>query len=146
MRMNRTSAITVAALAAFVPMMAAQGAAVAAPTAPKITVTPSTKLADGATVSVSVSGFKGSEDLFVVECAMPKPKQIACDLQDGKMFKTDAKGGGEVKVTVHKTYTSSTPDGKPGPKVDCSKQQGGCVLGAGNIQSKELAGAPISFK
>lgn len=148
MRLTKKSSViagsAAVALGLVGPVLVGQ-AATAAPTAPAIKVNPSTGLKDGQSVDVSVSGFKGSEDLFVVQCAMPKPKEIACDLKDGAMFKTDGKGGGSTKVTVHSSYQSQTPDGKSGPKVDCAKIQGGCVLGAGNMQSKELAGAPIKF-
>jgi hypothetical protein len=111
--------------AASVGAVAAAGAAVLAFAAPaaaaaSITVSPSSGLKDGQTVSVSISGFApNASNINIVECLTSGTGASDCDVNDGKLFqKTDANGALTVSMTVRATFNS----------VDCTKAQ--CMIAA----------------
>ena len=114
-RLGAASAGAVATVGAAVLAFAAPAGAAAS-----ITVSPSSGLKDGQTVSVSISGFApNASNINIVQCLASGSGASDCDVNDGKLFqKTDANGALTVSMTVRATFNS----------VDCAKQQ--CMIAA----------------
>ncbi|RJQ75869.1 enediyne antibiotic chromoprotein [Amycolatopsis panacis] len=106
------------------------------------TVTPSTGLADGATVSVAVSGFGAGQNVFVTECA-GAAATLVCNVDGISQLTTDAAGAGSTTTKVAKSFQGKDQSGKP-VTVDCTTVAGGCLIGASN-EAQERATAAISF-
>jgi hypothetical protein len=131
------AAVCAAVLAVSVP-------ASAAPSAPGVAVTPSTGLADGATVTVDVTGFGAGEPVSVSECAgTPGTDSLVCDVAAIKQVTTDSAGAGSTTTTVHKTFEGQDQSGNP-VAVDCATVPGGCFIGATD-QAQTYTTAAISF-
>ncbi len=76
------------------------------PTVPRgnrqATVTPSSGLADGETVSVAWQGLTPGQNVNVLECAKNPPTAAGdCDLQSGKLLQPDPTGAGSLSLVVH---------------------------------------------
>ncbi|GAA3262628.1 enediyne antibiotic chromoprotein [Nonomuraea helvata] len=121
--------------------LAAQPAAFAA-AAPGVSVTPSTGLSDGGTVTVAITGAGANEQYLVSQCATVNDK-LACNVEAGKTVTTDASGSSSASLTVRKSFQGVTPEGTPVGTVDCATTT--CSVGAGN-QTVYLGSQQISFK
>jgi hypothetical protein len=69
---------------------------------PSITVSPSTGLTNGQTVTVHGTGYTANvKTINVVECPVSGASQNACDITDAKLFQsTDASGSFTVQMSV----------------------------------------------
>lgn len=66
------------------------------------TVTPSSGLTDGQTVSVAWQGLTPGQNVNVLECAKNPPTAAGdCDLQSGKLLQPDPTGAGSLSLVVH---------------------------------------------
>jgi hypothetical protein len=81
--------------------------------APAITVTPSSGLTDGQSVSVHGTGFTANaKDINIVECPASGASQNACNIAGGQFFQsTDGSGSFTVAIAVKEKYGS----------IDCTK-------------------------
>lgn len=130
--------------AAVAAMLAVSVPASAGASAAGVTVTPSTGLSDGASVTVDVTGFGAAEAVSVTECAGdPAAGTLVCDVAGIKQFTTDAAGAGSTTFTVKKTFQGLDQSGAA-VDVNCATIAGGCFIGASNeAQDRDTAG--ISF-
>jgi hypothetical protein len=88
--------------------------------APSITITPSSGLTNGQSVTVSISGFSANvATINVVQCLSTGSSASSCNVADGKLFqKTNASGALTVTMTVRTTFGAN----------DCTKSQ--CMIAA----------------
>ncbi|MEU1969440.1 enediyne antibiotic chromoprotein [Micromonospora sediminicola] len=110
--------------------------------APEVTVTPSTNLADGQVVTVSVNGFGANETLYIGQCTDIDATTFVCDEPGlpSVSVTTDATGSGTTTVTVHRTFDGYlVGSGSTWGSVDCS--QLACYLGVGN--ATQGGGSPV---
>ena len=138
-------------IGAGVPPDGAQGAASAdiqfdpsapLPPPPSITVTPSTNLLDGQTVTVEGSDFPSGSFVVLVECVdAASGGQSNCDLSN--QMGTGADASGSFSVTMRLSRLISTP---AQGTTDCA-QPSTCIIGAGVPPdgSQGSAKAPIQF-
>jgi hypothetical protein len=110
--------------------------------APSLAVTPSAGLADGAVVSVSVTGAGANENYGVAQCADVSPGVLACNAATATGVTTDANGAAEFPLTVNKTFEGFTPEGAPAGTIDCAAVS--CYVGGGNA-TLGLGTVSISF-
>ncbi|TAM93253.1 MAG: hypothetical protein EPN43_01010 [Jatrophihabitans sp.] len=138
-RLGAAAAGAVAAVGAAVLAFASPAAA-----APSLTVTPSTGLTNGQSVTVTLSGFPANAGgINIVQCLASGTGAADCDVNDAQLGKTaDASGSLTVTMPVRSTFTglgASTP-------IDCTKQQ--CMIAANvgtSSNPNESAEANISF-
>lgn len=136
-RLGAATAGAVAAVGAAVLAFAAPASAAAS-----ITVTPSSGLSDGQTVTVKGTGFAPNTQVLVLECpanATGSNGGSVCDVNDGKIGNNSSDASGNFTTTL-------TVKVKPSSSVDCTKQA--CVIQAHegfNPNSGQTATAPISF-
>jgi hypothetical protein len=114
------------------------GASVAAP---DIAVTPSTGLSDGASVSVSVTGFAPNTTVFIGQCAT-LAGEPACPAGEVPQATTNASGAASLTLTVRKTYEGFRLDGSSAGTVDCGSAS--CFVGAGDASGAGVQAA-LSF-
>ncbi|MFE2484178.1 enediyne antibiotic chromoprotein [Streptomyces mirabilis] len=130
--------------AAVAAMLAVSVPATAAATAVGVTVTPSTGLSDGASVTVNVTGFGAAEAVSATECAGdPAAGTLVCDVAGIKQLTTDATGAGSTAFTVKKTFQGQDQSGAT-VDVNCVSIAGGCFIGASN-EAQNRDTAAISF-
>ncbi|MEU9891652.1 enediyne antibiotic chromoprotein [Sphaerisporangium sp. NPDC051017] len=120
--------------------LAAQPSAFAA-AAPSFSVTPSTGLSDGSTVTVAISGAGASEQFGVVQCATVND-QLACNQATAKTVTADASGSISSPFTVRKSFQGVTPEGAAVGAVNCATTA--CYVSAGN-QTVFVGSKQISF-
>jgi hypothetical protein len=143
---NKLALVAKAGLASAAVVVAVLGAALpaSAESAVGVTVTPSTGLADGQTVTVAATGFGANEAVFVTECAGdPAAGTLVCDVAGITQFTTDATGAGSTTTTAKETFQGQDQSGNA-VTVDCTTVAGGCLIGASN-EAQERATAAISF-
>jgi ferredoxin len=116
-------------------------AAASADPGPSLSVTPSTGLADGAVVTVSVTGAGANEAYGIAQCA-DVSGVMACNAATATGFTSDAGGAATFPLTVNAVFEGSTPDGSPAGTVDCTTVA--CYVGGGN-ETLGLGTVPISF-
>lgn len=92
-----------------------------------VTVTPSSGLSNGDTVSVSLTGFGPNTAVFAGECAYISPDQVACPAGDPVQLTTDADGAASTPLTVQASFEGFLLDGTAVGTVDCHIAQ--CVIG-----------------
>lgn len=138
-RTRRAAKFAGVAAAAFGLSMAVQPAALAAPA---LSVSPSSGLSHGQSVTVSISGAAPSQTYFIGQCATVAGHN-ACDAATATQVTTDAAGAASVSFKVSKTYAGSTPEGTPVGTVDCAATS--CTIGAGNA-ALDLGNVAISFR
>ncbi|MEU0885778.1 enediyne antibiotic chromoprotein [Lentzea sp. NPDC005914] len=116
--------------------------------APALSVTPSTGLSDGQSVTVTGSGFPAGDAVAAVQCNVPEdPAKISCNFPDNAQTTTDSDGGFSAALTVRAQFDGVNPiTGAPAGHVDCTVAPG-CGVLAGSLATPEVfAGpAPISF-
>ncbi|SEC60645.1 Neocarzinostatin family protein [Amycolatopsis tolypomycina] len=123
---------------AFAVVAAGSSAAYADPAAtPSVAVSPSSGLADGATVSVAATGFTAGAAVTVWECAGGATGPV-CDT-GSQAATTGADGTVSTSFVVHRVLTTAS-----GP-VDCTTVANGCFVGVADESYSEVADAVISF-
>ncbi|GGK32978.1 hypothetical protein GCM10010124_27170 [Pilimelia terevasa] len=119
------------------------GAATAA--APKVSIDPAAAVPDGATVTVSVTGYPPNSLVVGGVCAVTGAAAVSCDTTSKVEITTDRAGAGSGKLVVHKAYDGVGQDGKPAGRVDCGTHPGGCLVGVAEPKQKVTGSTPITF-
>jgi hypothetical protein len=118
------------------------GLAVASAAAgPKLTVTPSTNLHNGEKVTVSGTGFKSGDSVFIVECLVSAKGESNCNILN-TVPATISKKGALAKSTF-KVSTGKIGNGKCGTAAANLKD---CAVSVGNISGGDSAVFRIAFK
>lgn len=112
----------IVAVAAVSPAVALGGlvawATPAVAAGPTVTVTPSSGLSNGQTVTVTGAGFTANyANMVVVQCAASATGANGCDTADVKFTKADASGSFTVQLTLRTKFGSTDCT-----KVDCIVQ------------------------
>jgi hypothetical protein len=96
-----TSVLAGLAIAASAILVSAPAANAATPTA---TVSPAKNIKNGASVTVSASGFKANAALAAVQCKTSKPAAggVGCNIANVAMFNANKSGKGSTKLKVLK--------------------------------------------
>ncbi|WP_197522925.1 enediyne antibiotic chromoprotein [Actinokineospora pegani] len=118
--LKRFCSVAVVATALF-----AFGQQAAATPAPQVVVTPSTGLTDGASVSVSITGFPSGESVYVAQCGSVDGQIVICDLDDAGEVVTGSDGEASTATIVHRVFEGYDLDGNL-VEVDCDTAPGGC--------------------
>jgi hypothetical protein len=119
--------------------------AASAASAPELTVTPSTGLADGQSVQAVAGGFTPGEDVYFFVCAY-LDAGMACDASTVTSDIADPGGTATVQLTVNRTFEATDPAGNPLGTVDCGTlPAGSCVVPATNAEGTLFTEVPISF-
>ncbi|MCE7079481.1 enediyne antibiotic chromoprotein [Streptomyces sp. ST2-7A] len=125
--------------------LAVQPAAPAAEnSAPSVTVTPTSGLSDGDTVTLSATGLTPGDLYHVGQCAFVEEWVYGCNAATS--VDAVANAAGEVKVTlrVNKSFEAVVgAETVPWGTVDCTVTQ--CMAGLGNAAG-EGGGVPVSFR
>lgn len=116
-------------------------AVAAAARGPKLTVTPSTNLHNGEKVTVSGSGFKHGDSVYIVECLATAKGQSNCNILN-TVAVTISKTGVLPKSTF-KVSTGKIGNGKCGTTASNLKD---CAVSVGNISGRDSAVFRIAFK
>ena len=125
--------VTLAALAGALLVVSPTADAVVTPV---LTLTPSTDVADGGTITVEGVGFKPSTAVYIVECATAD--QADCDVLNVKQVTADAGGMFTTQVTVH--------TGQLGLSEARCEAGGQCLLAAGDpTDAANTGSAPFTF-
>jgi hypothetical protein len=94
--------------------------------APMISVSPSTGLLDGQTVTVSGTGFRPLATVYVATCPPTATQPLDCDESNFASLGADVDGSVTITYTVHRLIRpSSDPGGAP---LDCAHVA--CRIGA----------------
>lgn len=110
--------------------------------APSLSVSPSSSLSDGQSVTVTGSGYNAGSKIVLLQCDGDKPKGTACNKAGVMVATADAKGAISAKFTVHKQFTGSDlTGGGATSKVDCSS--GHCTIGATDASHPGSQGAGV---
>ncbi len=134
--MNRSRWIIIIGIA-FAALLAFGGTA-DAQDGPTVTLDPATGLADGDTVTVTVSGFPAEATSFQSgQCVTPLADFLAqCDLGNIVAVPLDSSGAAVIEVVVHEgTIGSGT----------CGEGADQCVIAVGSLTDTTAAAAPIFF-
>jgi hypothetical protein len=109
-----------------------------------VSVTPSTNLVDGQSVTVSGTGLTPGTVYHIGECA-PVDSTIACNQPEGVDVTADSAGTATATLTVRKTFVGlvGAPPGTPVGTIDCGTQA--CLVGFGD-DAGNGGGVPISFR
>ena len=92
----------------------------------QLTVTPSTGLSDGDTVSLDASGLDSDTDYNAVECADLTPGQWACDTSTAVSEHTDQNGSfSDSSFTISSTLNAD------GNTYDCTSPETQCAVNVG---------------
>jgi Neocarzinostatin family len=109
---------------------------------PKIVVTPSTNLKNGATVSVAGTGFKPGDTVFLVECVAKAKGEAGCAVNGIPTSVTITSGGKMPRATI-KVKEGKIGNGKCGTTKANLK---GCAVSVGNATGGDSAVFVIGFK
>jgi Neocarzinostatin family len=107
-----------------------------------ISVTPSSGLSDGATVTVSGSGLKAGGVYHVGQCAAIRPDAYACNSANGVDVVANGSGAATTPLVVRRSFQGTAADGSTSP-VDCSVVP--CVVGVFD-DTFDGGAVPIAFK
>jgi len=115
-----------------------------AKTKPVLIVKPALNLTNGETVTLSGTGFKPGDTLFLVECQRTAKGQSGCNASATSLPPTaTVSKSGKIPATKFKVVTGTVGPSKCGTtKSNLDK----CELSAGNITGGDTASAPITFK
>ena len=132
--MRRITSVAVPFAALVVAMTACQ------PT-PAVSVTPSTNLVDGQTVTVTGSGYSANATVGVVECPTGAYSLDDCDSETAHTLSTDDRGRFSTTVVVKSTINDGHDVG-----IDCTVRRS-CVIASVYVHGFQgLATAPLEFK
>jgi hypothetical protein len=107
---------------------------------PKLVVTPSTGLTNHKSVTVTGSGFKPKDTVYVVECQATTKGESGCDINTAIPVTISSKG--LLPKTKFKVITGKIGNGKCGTLASNLKS---CAVSAGNISGGDSAVFKISF-
>ncbi|WP_158883774.1 enediyne antibiotic chromoprotein [Amycolatopsis anabasis] len=120
-------------------------AAPASAATPEITVSPSTGLHDGQSVTVTGQGFAAGDQVGAMQCGPGDWPAVSCDFADRSVVTTDSAGGFSTTVTVRAAFDGVSPvDGSPAGKVDCTATPG-CSLRSGSIADSSVFASPVAL-
>jgi hypothetical protein len=111
---------------------------------PALTVTPSTALVDGQTVTATATGFAANDQLFFSQCGNLNG-QLLCASDGISVAPTDENGRAETAVTVRLGFVGADVTGTPIGTVDCSAPDAGCGVAVVSSDFTRNAMAAISF-
>ena len=115
-----------------------------AKTTPVLIVKPAISLKSGETVTITGTGFKPGDTVFLVECQRTAKGQSGCNASvTSPPPIATISSSGKLPSTKFKVTTGKVGPGKCGTKKSNLK---GCELSAGNITGGDSASAPIAFK
>jgi hypothetical protein len=115
-----------------------------AKTTPVLTVKPAVNLKNGETVSITGSGFKPGDTVFLVECQRTAKGQSGCNTPTTSLPPSATIGSnGKFPAIKFKVTTGKVGAGLCGTKASNLKK---CEVSAGNISGGDTASAPIAFK
>lgn len=111
-----------------------------AATKPKLVVTPSTGLTNHKTVTVSGTGFKPKDNVYITECQATAKGEAGCDILTATPVKITA--AGVLPKTKFKVVTGTIGNGKCGTAAANLKK---CAVDAGNASGGDSAVFKIVF-
>lgn len=135
----RLSGILAFTAAAVVSTGLSASAVSAQPSTPAVSVNPSSGLADGQMVEVTVRGFppRANLQVVVIECTLDHG--FACDRPNAEIATLDGNGGVTIKMPLHRIF-----DDGSGP-VDCNTSPRGCFVEAADFDGNEPR-AKVTFR
>jgi|SRR5664280_165561 len=107
---------------------------------PKLVVTPSTGLTNHKTVTVSGTGFKPKDNVYITECQANAKGEAGCDILTATPVKISAKG--VLPKTKFKVATGTIGNGKCGTAASNLRK---CAVTAGNASGGDSAVFKIVF-
>ena len=107
---------------------------------PKLVVTPSKGLTNHKTVTVSGTGFKPKDEVYITECQANAKGEAGCDILLATPVKISATG--VMPKTKFKVATGTIGNGKCGTTAANLKK---CAVSAGNAGGGDTATFDISF-
>ena len=107
---------------------------------PKIVVTPATGLKNHGTVTVSGSGFKAKDQVYITECQANAKGEAGCDIFLATPVKISATG--VLAKTKFKVLTGTIGNGKCGTAAANLKK---CAISVGNASGGDSAVFKIVF-
>jgi hypothetical protein len=107
---------------------------------PKLVVTPSTGLTNHKTVTVSGTGFKPKDEVYITECQANAKGEAGCDILLATPVKITA--AGVMPKTKFKVATGTIGNGKCGTAASNLKK---CAVSAGNASGGDTAVFKITF-
>jgi hypothetical protein len=119
-------------------LISVTGASAAA--TPKLVVTPSTGLTNHKTVTVSGSGFKPGDSVYITECQATAKGEAGCDIETATPVTITSKG--ILPKTKFKVVTGTVGSGKCGTAASNLKK---CAVDAGNASGGDSAVFKITF-
>jgi hypothetical protein len=119
-------------------LVSAVGASAAA--TPKLVVTPSTGLTNHKIVTVSGTGFKPKDNVYITECQANAKGEAGCDIFTALPAKISAKG--VLAKTKFKLVTGTVGNGKCGTATSNLKK---CAVSVGNASGGDSAVFKIVF-
>jgi hypothetical protein len=119
-------------------LMNVTGASAAA--TPKLVVTPSTGLTNHKTLTVSGSGFKPGDSVYITECQATAKGEAGCDIETATPVTITSKG--ILPKTKFKVITGTIGTGKCGTAASNLKK---CAVDAGNASGGDSAVFKIAF-
>jgi hypothetical protein len=119
------------------------GTAVTAATAHKVVVKPSTNLHNGEIVTVSGTGFKPGDTVYIVECLVKAKGQAGCNTPAGLPPYATISATGTFAPLKFKVTTGKVGNGTCGTKASNLKA---CAVSVGNATGGDSGVGPIIFK
>jgi hypothetical protein len=111
-----------------------------ATTTPKLVVTPFTGLRNHTTVTVSGTGFKPRDTVYITECQVSAKGEAGCDIFTAVPVKISARG--VMPKTKFKVVTGTVGNGKCGTTATNLRK---CAVSAGNANGGDSAVFKIVF-
>ena len=109
---------------------------------PRLVVTPTTNLKSGQTLSVSGSGFKPGDTVYIVECLTTAKGQSGCNVPIPPVSSTISSSG-KLALTFIAVTTGKVGNGTCGTTVANAKK---CDISVGNATGGDSATAVLTFK
>ncbi len=110
-------------------------------TTPTVQVTPSTGLTNGASVSITGTGFTPSDSVYAVECLATATSAAGCDAATATPITVGTDG--TLPATTFKVVTGTVGTGTCGTT---SSNLSNCIIEVANPSGADAGGAPITFK
>jgi len=140
--MMKRLASGVAAVALVTGGMALFGAFGAeAASTPTISITPNTGLTNGASATITGSGFTANDSVYAVECLATATTSAGCDTATATAITVGADG--KLPATTFKVVTGTVGTGTCGTSPS---NLGNCVIEVANVAGGDVGAAPITFK
>jgi len=107
---------------------------------PKLVVTPSTGLKNHSSVTVSGTGFKPKDSVYITECQANAKGEAGCNIDTAVPVTITSKG--LLPKTKFKVITGTIGNGKCGTAASNLKK---CAVSAGNVSGGDSAVFKITF-